>query len=188
MRSLCFLLSFIMQYKTKPTDKPSDYYMFGLGLGGIAFWIISSYGRMLTALFQFISIAMLAFALFILLRYRLTSFCLKIEGKNGAAADVSCAMAEELDFVVERLRGKNPVTLARLSLGDLKRADVVRYSDLATAAKGASLYKYQADMSPDEGVLLIFGTEDTNIAIFTDMPGDMRDLLKRTADNNKNIQ
>ena len=184
MRSLCFIWMIIMQYETKPTGKPSDYYMLGLGLGGIAFWIISEYVQKLAALFQFLAIVMFALGLFILLRYRLTTFRLRIEGKNGAAVDVSSALPEELDFVIDRMRGKNPVTLARLSLDNLKRAETVRYGDLADAAKGASLYKYQADMSPDEGVLLVFKADGADVAIFTDMPPEMIGFLKRNAESN----
>ena len=158
--------------------------MFGLGLGGIAFWIISNYGKAFTALYQLISISMLALAVFILIRYRLTVFCLRIEGKNGAAVAVDTAMPEELDFVVERMQGKTTVALARLSLSDLKRTEIIKYDRLRDAANGATVYKYQADMTPDEGCLLEFTVDGNRVVIFTDLPPDMFNFMKKTADVN----
>ena len=162
--------------------------MIGLGLGGIAFWIIANYGKAFTALYQLISISMLAVAMFILIRYRLTVFCLRIEGKNGTAVDVSSAMPEEPDFVVERMRGKTTVALARMSLDCLRRAEVVKYDRLRDAVSGATVYKYQADMAPDEGCLLVFSLDGSKVAIFTDMPPEMFNFLKKTACENADIE
>lgn len=176
-----------MKHKTKPTGKPSDYYVLGLVLGGLVFWMLSGKVRLPAALFQLIALVMFAAALYLLIRYRLTVFCLRIEGKNGSAVEVHTAMPEELDLVIERMRGNGSVALARLSLSDLKRAEVIKYAQLHEKAGGASIYKYQADMSPEEGILLVFGADGRDIAIFTDLPPEMFNFLSKTADSNVNF-
>ncbi|MBQ7826796.1 MAG: hypothetical protein IJ386_00850 [Clostridia bacterium] len=177
-----------MKHKTSPTGKPADYYVIGLILGGLAFWLLTKQAASFAALFQLVSLCMFAAALFILIRYRLTVFHLRIEGKDGAAVDVHTAMPEELDLVIEEKRGKRYVTLARLSLVDLKRAEVVKYSKLreTVKTKGASVFKYQADMSPEEGCLLIFDHRGDTVAIFTDLSSEMLGFLKKVADANTN--
>lgn len=177
-----------MKYKTSPTGKPCDYYVIGLVLAGLAFWLLTNYGKSFSALLQLVSLCMFAAALFLLIRYRLTVFCLRIEGKDGAAVDVKTAMAEELDIVIERMRGKSYVTLLRLSLCHLTQAESISYGQLKEKAKsiGASVFKYQADMSPDEGCLLVFRNGDDIAAIFTDLPPEMFNFLKKTAESNTN--
>lgn len=177
-----------MKHKTSPTGKPADYYVIGLVLGGLAFWLLTRQVPHLAALFQLVSICMFAAALFILIRYRLTVFHLRIEGKNGDAVDLHTAMPEELDLVIEENRGKRYVTLLRLSLCCLTGADIVKYSELQKIAKekGASVFKYQADMSPEEGCLLIFDNHGDKAAVFTDVSPEMMSFLKRTVHVNTN--
>ncbi len=173
-----------MKHKTKPTGKPADYYVLGLIPGGIVFWILAGKVRLPAAIFQLVALCMFAAALFILIRYRLTVFSLRIEGKNGSAVDVHTAMPHELDLVIERMRGNGAVALARLSLDLLKWAEVIKYDRLKEIAGGASVFRYQADMSPEEGILLVFRMDGRDVAIFTDLPPEMFNFLKRIAESN----
>lgn len=174
-----------MEYSPKPTGRPADYYIIGSVLGGAVFWVLTYFVKSYVALYQLISFALFAFAIYILTRYRLTLFRFRIEGRNGVVIDdIYLAMPDELDFVAERMRGKNPQTLARLSLDGLKSAKAVPYQNLRGLAGKASLYRYQADMSPETGVLLIFRGEGADTAIFTDLPTDMLDFLRKTVEVN----
>ncbi len=183
MRSLCFYGE-VMEHKAKPTGRPSDFYVIGLVLTGAIFWALTLFQESFIALYQLLAIVFFGAAIYLLIRYRLTVFCLRIEGRNGASADIHTAMAEELDFVVEKIRGKGRVPLARLSLDQLDRVDVIPYSDLKKLPGVASLYRYQADMSPEEGTLMIFKNEDRDIAIFTDLSPEMMKFLKKTVSYN----
>ena len=173
-----------MKHKTRPTGKPADYYVLGLIPGGIVFWILAGKVKFPAAILQLVALCMFAAALFILIRYRLTVFCLRIEGKNGSAVDVHTAMPHELDLVIERMRGSGSLALARLSLDLLKRAEVVKYDRLKEITEGASVFKYQADMSPEEGILLVFRENGRDIAIFTDLPPEMFNFLRSIAESN----
>lgn len=168
-----------MEHTSKPTGCPSDFYALGLVIAGVILWVISSYQKSFTALYQLIAVVMFGAAMYLLIRYRLTVFRFRIEGLNGATVDISTAMAEELDFVVEKLRGKTGVALARLSLDKLRRAEIIPYSSLKEVTAKASLFRYHADMSPEEGMLLVFKNEGRDIAIFTTLPDDMSSFLKK---------
>jgi len=183
MRSLCFI-SDIMEYKAKPTGRPSDYYVIGLfGAGGI-FWILPNFQKSFAAFYQFIAILMFSAAMYLLIRYRLTVFRFRVEGRNGDGFDIRAAMPEELDFVVEKSRGKGSLALARLSLGQLKSVSAVVYKELHDLTKDASLYKYYADMSPDEVVLVIFDDGERDIAMAVDLSQEMINFLKSVAKQN----
>ncbi len=172
-----------MKFDSKPTGMPVNLYIFGLAVTGIVFWTLPRFQPELTALYQLVSMLFFAGALYLLIRYRLTVFRLRIEGKNGDAVDLRYAMPSELDFAAERVQGKKILPLARISLDRLKSIDRVRYSELKSAVHGASLYKYYAAMSPEEGYLLIFDDDDRDIAIFTELSSDMFVFLKKiTAD------
>lgn len=176
-----------MKYKGKPTGRPADFYVIGLVIGGAVFWSLTYFQKSLVALYQLIAVIMIGVSLYLLIRYRLTSFLIKIEGRNGAETDINTAMPEELDFVVERIRGKTSVVLARLSLSDLKRAETVQYGRLRELTEGASLYRYQANMSPEEGVLLLYRSSERDVAIFTDMSSEMLSFLKVIVERNLRV-
>lgn len=173
-----------MDHKTTPTGRPSDYYIIGLVLAGAVFWSLTYFDGSPVALYQLIAFAMFAAAVYLLIRYRLTVFRLKIEGRNGDVADLALAIPSELDFTVERMLGSKVTPLARLSLAELRSVDLVPYVRLKELGAGKSLYRYQADLDPDEGALLVFETDGKEIAIFTDLPPEMFNFLKKCADHN----
>lgn len=185
MRSYCFIAEIFdycnMEYKSKPTGRPADFYMLGLVLTGGVFWSLTYFQKALTALYQLCAVVMVGVAMYLLIRYRLTIFCLRIECKNGVTVDMRTAIPEELDFVAERVQGRKTVPLARLSLSELKRAERVRYEELREAAADASLYKYYADMSPEEGCLLVFSEAERDIAIFTELSPVMFTYIRKIA-------
>ncbi len=173
-----------MEYKSKPTGRPVDFYILGLVLTGGVFWSLTYFQKTLTALYQLVAVVLIGVAMYLLIRYRLTLFCFRIEGKNGVVVDIRTAIPNELDFVAERVQGRKTVPLARLSLSELKRAERVRYEELREAAADASLYKYYADMSPEEGCLLIFADRGRDIAIFTELSHSMMAYMKKIAAEN----
>ena len=173
-----------MEYKTKPTGRPSDYYAIGLALIGIIFWGLTAVQDSFIALYQLIAVIMFGAAMYLLIRYRLTVFRFRIEGRNGADADIYTSMPEELDFVVEKMRGKGAVPLARLSLNEIKSVKVVPADSLKENAKELSLFKYHPDMSPDEGVLMVFAGGTKDIGIFSCLSSEMFAFLEKTAMNN----
>ncbi len=173
-----------MEYKTKPTGKPSDFYAIGLCLTGVIFWILTIVQNSFIALYQLIAVIMFGAAMYLLIRYRLTVFRFRIEGRNGADADIHTAMPAELDFVVEKMRGKGAVPLARLSLDELKSVKTVSVESLKDTAKELSLFKYHPDMSPDEGVLIVFSGGAKDIGIFSCLSPEMFKILEKTASDN----
>ena len=183
MRSLCFIWG-IMEYKTKPSGHPSDYYAIGLVITGIVFWAVTFIHDSYIALYQLASVLCIGAAMYFLIRYRLTVFRFRIEGRNGSDVDIRAAMAEELDFVVEKMRGKDGVAMARLSLDQLKSAKTVKYVELKELTKEMSLYRYHPNMSPEEGALIVFSDRERDIAIFTDIPTDILAFLERIASYN----
>lgn len=170
-----------MEYNSKPTGKPADYYMLGLVIAGVALWSLTYWYKEFTALYQLGAMVMFGIAMYLLIRHRLTVFRLKIEVKHGSAANLDTAMPDELDFVAERVQGRKTVPLARMSLSKLKRAEIVRCDELRDAAKDTSLYKYYADMSPEEGCLLVFSDEPRDVAVFCELSSDMLICLKKIA-------
>lgn len=173
-----------MEYKTTPTGKPSDFYAIGLVVAGAIFWGLTFVQDSLIALYQLIAVIMFGAAMYLLIRYRLTVFRFRIEGRNGADADIRTSMPEELDFVVEKNRGKGAVPLARLSLDELKSVNVVSTESLKESAKELSLFKYHPDMSPDEGVLMVFAGSSKDIGIFSCLSSEMLAFLEKTASDN----
>lgn len=170
-----------MEYNSKPTGKPADYYILGLVIAGGALWSLTYFQKSLTALFQLCAVIMFGIAMYLFVRYRLTVFRMRIEVRHGALTSLDTAMPEELDFVAERVQGKKTVPLARLSLDRLRRAEVVRYDKLRDASGNASLYKYHVDMSPTEGGLLVFSDDSGDVALFCELSTDMLVYLKRIA-------
>ncbi|MBE6708529.1 MAG: hypothetical protein E7578_04715 [Ruminococcaceae bacterium] len=173
-----------MEYKTKPTGKPSDFYAIGLVVTGAIFWRITFVQDSLIALYQLLSVIMFGAAMYLLIRYRLTVFSFRIEGRNGAVVDIRTAMPEELDFVVGKMRGKGAVPLARLSLDELKSVKTVSTELLKDKARELSLFKYHPDMSPDEGVLIVFSGGAKDIGIFSCLSSEMLAFLEKTASDN----
>lgn len=173
-----------MEYKSKPTGRPSDFYVFGLVVTGIVFWTLPMLESKLTALYQLIAILMFSAGMYLLIRYRLTVFTFVVEGRNGDVVDIRTAMPSELDFVVKKMRGNNPMILARLSLDELKSVETVRYSEVKEKSAGASLFKYHANMSPEETVLVVFGGDDRDIAMTVDLSAEMMTFLGRITESN----
>ncbi len=169
-----------MEYISKPTGRPVDLYIFGLAVTGAVFWSLTYFNKRLTALYQLIGMIMFGVALYFLIRYRLTSFRLKIEGKNGVPCNLAAALPCETDFVAERVQGRKSLPLARLSLDRLRSAEVIRGNELKAKANGASLYRYHGDMSPDEGCLLVFDDDGGEVAIFTELSAEMMAHLRKT--------
>ena len=174
-----------MKHVAKPTGRPSDFYMIGFIITGAIFWALTMIQESHLALYQFLAVVMFSGAIYLLMRYRLTVFTLKIEGTNGADTDIGLAMAEELDLVIIRNRGKDGIPLARLSLDKLDFVDRIPYDSLKERAGSASLFRYQPDMSPDSGILMIFRNDDRDIAIFTELSDEMFRFLKKTASFNQ---
>lgn len=183
MRS-CVFLEAIMKYKSVPTGKPADLYIIGALAGGGVFMLLPYFNEKLTALYQLASVVLFGIGVYLLIRYRLTVFCYGIEAKD-ASVSLCSALPEELDFTVERVIGKKSVTVARLSLSALRSVESVKYGDLREYSKTASLYKYQSDMEPESGCLLLFEDGERDTAVFAVLPPELENYLREAAEQNR---
>ncbi len=173
-----------MVFELKPTDKTALFYIIGCLIGGAALWTLPYAGVPYTALWQAISITLLCAAVFMLIRYRLTSFRMKLTRKNDDAAVSDTDNLSNTDFVVERARGKRYVTECRLSLDTVRQARRIKTAELKILTDGFSLYRYTVNPGPEEGVLLKFYANGERIALYTDMPDSMLASLADAAARN----
>lgn len=160
-----------MVYNEIPSGRPEIFYVSGSLVGGIAFWIISGYSKY-PGLWQLIAVVLLSAAIYILIRYKLTVFRFSIIPRDADELSVTAADVAELDFTVERMRGKNPQMLCRLALSELCEIKRVLPHELRSAAKGMSLYKYTVDMSPTSAVLLVFESDGETIGIYAELSSE----------------
>ena len=177
-----------MKYRGVPRGGAVDFYIVGLLAGGVAFWLLAGYGKAPTALFQLFAVTMIGAGLYLFIRYHLTVFEVALELRNPEVqTEFRVAMPCEIDLTVSRVKGKRTITQARLSLGDLKSAEKMTSDKVKESVNGASLYRYNTDMSP-EGMLFIFCSEDDrDIALFTDLlPDKMMGQINRALNENKN--
>lgn len=173
-----------MIYSSTPSGRPSDYYMAGSFVGGVIFWAVS--GRApFPAMWQLLAVVLIAAAVYILCRYRLTVFRLAISSRDDAAEDVRLLTPGEIDFTVERMRGKNPQLLCRLALSELREVRRITDGDCGGAAKEMSLYRYNVNMSPESGALAVFESAGERISIFAEMPEEMILLFEKAAAENR---
>lgn len=185
MRPYVFLEA-IMKYKSVPTGKPADLYIIGSLAAGGVFVLLPYFNKRLSALYQLAAAVLFGFGVYLLIRYRLTVFCYGIEGKN-IDTELSTAVPEELDFTVERVIGKKSVTVARLSLSELRSVEIVKYEALREYSRKAALYKYQSDLEPESGCLLLFENGERDTAVFAVFPTELTEYLRRVAEYNRAV-
>lgn len=173
-----------MVYKSTPNGRPSDYYMAGCFVGGVIFWAVAGYSSV-PALWQLVSVVLIAAAVYFLCRYRLTVFRFAVSSRGDATGDVRLLTPGEVDFTVERMRGENPQLLCRLALSELREVRRIVSGDCGRAAKEMSLYRYNVNISPESGALAVFESAGERIGIFAEMPEEMILFLEKAAAENR---
>lgn len=181
-----------MQYRGTPKGGASDLIFAGLAAAGVILWVLAGFKGMPAAVLQALAICAATVAIYILIRYRLTLFEVRLGLCEGAdARTVGEAAPEELELSVFRIKGSKIMPLARLGLDELLRQETVPAGDVKERARGASLYRYNTDMSPKKGLLLIFdggegdggegdGGDGGDIALYLDsLPEEMMAVICR---------
>lgn len=153
-----------MDYTPKPNEKITNVLtVVTFSLGIIAFALANVAGKF-HGILQLVGFVLLGCALFLILRYRMTSYRYLISDEDGDAV-----------FTVYKNQGRRSVAECRMSLSYLESAVLYRdKGELIRARRGMKNYAYVASMEPEMLCLLVFTTLGSDIKTSVTFEPDMK--------------